>query len=381
MTRVRVGGAPWRRALGAGVVALCGCAGEPERKPEPRPAPAQPAPAPAPAPSETAAPPPQQQPRIYVITTKPFPEEVLSILPGDLVAVELANGGRAQGWVNTIRSRELAITAEGTRIITRLTPEAVTSVKVVYRPPRLITPGDGAGRGREAWLETNYVRQVVEGIPPETWVGLLGRNIPLVVSRQFTISGWDHVEIQGDRHLFASVETPTTFQPGDELKLAAVVRGVEKLKTREVQLGDVYLLLHKRGERVSLVCSTDPLHPSDLDRASLVKFLAEEPVTLTVYRPAAPVTYVKIARLGRNAARAYMQRVELIPERAVFRQLRAARDPSLEKHEGQVKAIHDALGLKPDDSLRNAPLVMEMRVPTLHGSLFLLPFRKEFGLD
>lgn len=366
----------------AGVLALCACAGDPEPKPEERrPAvAARPAPAPEPAqPAQPAQPPPQ--PKILVITTKPFPEEVLAVLPGDLVAVELANGGRAQGWVNTVRARELAITAEGTRIITRLTPEAVTSVKVVYRPPRLITPGEGAGRGRELWLEHNYVRQVIEGIPPETWSGLLGRNVPLLVARQFSVSGWDHIEEQGDRHQFAAVETPTTFQAGDELKLAALVRGIEKTKTRETQLGDVFVLLHRRGERVSVVYTTDAIHPSDLDRASLVRYLSEEPVTVIVYRPASPVSYVKIARLPRSSARAYMQRVELIPERAVFRQLRAARDPALERHEGQVKAIHDALGLKPDDSLRNAPLVMEMRVPTLHGSLFLLPFRKEFGLD
>lgn len=364
-----------------GTLLGAGCSGEPERRPEPRPAPAAPArPAEAPPPAQPAPAQPQQ-PRLLIVTAKPFPEEVMSILPGDLVDVVLANGGRATGWVNTIRPRELAITSEGTRIITRLTPETVTSVKVTYRPPRLISSGDGAARGPEAWLEPNYVRMVLEGMPQETWNGLLGRNVALKVVRQAALTGWDHLEAARDRHLFAAVETPTTLLPGDEVKLAAVVRGVERLRTGERLLGDVWVLLHRRGERCTLIFSTDPLHPSDLEREGLVRWLAEEPVTLVAYRPAPPVVYAKISRLTRKAALSYLQFVELIPERPVVRQMRAARDPGLEKIEAQVKKLHDALGLAPDDQLRNAPLVVELRMPTLQGGLFLLPFRKEVGLD
>lgn len=360
-------------------VSLLACASDPDPQERVAPAPARPAredPAPAP-----PAAPPSQQPRLLIVTAKPFPEEVMSILPGDLVEVTLQTGGRTSGWVTAIRPRELAITAEGTRIITRLTPEAVTSVKVTYRPPRLISSSDGPGRGREGWLPHNFVRLVLEGLPHETWGGLLGRNLPLTVRRQFSLASWDHLEQAADRHLFNAVETPTQLLPGDQLKLCAVVRGAERLKVGERQLGDVFVLLHKREERITHLFTTDAIHPSDLERQGLVTWLKQELVTLIVYRPAPPVTYAKIARVPRSAARAYMQRVELLPDRAVVRKMRAEGDPALPKVEAQVKALHDSLGLPPEDSLRDGPLVMEMRIPTLQGGLFVLPFRKEFGLD
>lgn len=371
----------------ASCAALVACSSDPEPRqgdPEapahtPAAQPAQPAPAEAPAAQPTA--PVEQQPRLLIVTAKPFPEEVMSILPGDLVEVTLQTGGRTSGWVTTLRPRELAITAEGTRIITRLTPEAVRSVKVTYRPPRLIS-SDGAGGGREGWLPHNYVRLVLEGLPQETWSGLLGRNVPLTVARQFSVATWDHLEQADERSLFAAVETPTTLQPGDQLKLAAVVRGAQKLRAgAERPIGDVFVLLLKREERITQLFTTDAIHPSDLERQDLVRYLKDEPVTVIVYRPQPPVVYAKIARVPRSAARAYMQRVELLPDRAVLRQWRAAKDPQVQKVEGRIKALHDALGLAPDDQLRNGPLVMEMRLPTLHGSLFILPFRKEFGLD
>lgn len=345
-----------------------------------------PAPAPAPPPATEAAPqtrPPEEPVRI-VITAKTFPRELIDKLKlDDLVEVVLAKGGTTQGNLKVLRATEIAVMVQGTSIITRLRPDDVRDVKVLFREDgRLdVTGADEPGNDQEKWLDRYAARPVLEGQPPDLWGRRFETNVALPVVRPFTLTTYTFVARKGQGACFAPSAHRTTLREGDLVKLVGFVDGLEQRPgSPDRVIGEVQLYLLKRGGQVQAVYSPDLLHPTNLDRSAVQRFLEQEPVTLAAYKVGQDRRYVRIVRVPAKTARTYMLHLERTPERTAVRGWRAQSNPGLAEAEKAVRALYKAVGLTSDSDLET-PVMFELRTTSATGGLRLLPFRKELGMD
>ncbi len=353
-----------RLALGLSLaVAGVGCqepAPQPAPEPaisDPEPAPAQPEPAPAqpePAPVEPTPveptpvePTPPAEATSIVITARTFPDELLDrVRLDDLVEVQLARGnGRARGHVKILRPTEIGILlSEGA--ITRLKPDEVKDVQVVFREERITAAAEAPRNDQEGWLDRFAARGILEGRAADLWTRRFDPNVVLPVVRPFTLTTYSSTGIKGGVATFAPSDHRTTVREGDLLKLVGVVDGLEPLPGGASRLlGEVQLYLLKRGGQVQAVYSPDRLHPSNLERAAVMRFLEREPVTLAAYRPGRDRQYVRIVRVPAKTARTYMLHLERTPERSALRAWRAQSNAGVAAAEKAVRSLYKAVGL------------------------------------
>lgn len=401
------------RALAAGaiaasaLVALPGCASDP---PPPEPAPATEAPPPgptqgtppatepelpqpAPRPFVGNRPPPaadgEQQPegprRVVVGTARTFPPEIMErVRLDDMVDIELVrSGGHARGVVKGLKPTEITVAMEGTQIITRLGPAEVRDVRVIFREQERIEavglddPRDAA----EGWTDRFADRAALDGSPPDLWSARFRDNIPLTVTRPFTLGAWAFAGRKAGTPTYTQSATRVALRENDQLKLVATSQGMESRPGGvDRPTGELFVYLVRRGAAVDLVVSSDALQPSNLDPTSVARWAKDEPVTLGAYRPGESRKWVRITRVPSRTARSWAGSLERTPERAAMRQWRATRHAELGSSEERVRKLYGALGLKAEADLEQ-PLVFELRIPTTTGGLRLLPFRKELGLD
>ena len=89
---------------------------------------------------------------------------------------------------------------------------------------------------------------------------------------------------------------------------------------------------------------------------------------------------MRILRVDAKLARAYMRAIERLPGRVAMRRMRAQRDPKLAKAESDVRGLYGRFGLNdPQDMV--LPLEIRTRVPALVGTLRLVDFEQQVGLD
>lgn len=370
------------------LLAFIGCASDPPPPPPPAATPPPPAQNGA-ARAGTRPGPGAQDPREVRVSRATFSPEVMELKEGDLVAVDLVTGS-TRGKVVGIKPRELALASEGTSIVTRLTPEEVREVRVLYRAPAamaftvVVSTQDDPRNDEEAWLDRYADLAVLGGAAPaELWSQRFARNVPLVVARPFTMPGLTFAAREKDRRYFVADAQPTPLQPEDQVKLVAISRGHRQVAGGEdVSLGEVYLYLVQRERRVTPLYSTGLMVPSNLDPASVRRFLEEEPVTLALARPGPPVDYRKVQRVPARVVRSYHDHLARIPARVEVRRLRArdSRDPELKKIEQRIEQLYRAVGFKEPQDLEH-PLLFEFRLPTGEGTLRMPLVRQEIALD
>ncbi|MCO5169169.1 MAG: hypothetical protein M9894_22730 [Planctomycetes bacterium] len=383
-----------RLVLGLSLALVAGCQEprpEPEQDPQeqadapPAPASEVPPPAPAaaqPAPAVEAA---DREPTRIVITSRSFPQELLDrIRLDDLVEVELARGGgRTRGAVKVLRPGELAVAVEGSQIVTRLKPEDVRDVRLLFRDDQRLdlTPAADEPRNeQEAWLERFAARPVFEGDPAELWARRFDANVALPVVRSFTLTTYAYAGARPGAALFALSPQRATLREGELLKLVGAVQGVEQRGGADRPLGEVQLYLVKRGAQVQALYSPDRLHASNLERAAVMRFLEREPVTLAACKVGRDRRYVRIVRVPAKTARTYMMHLERTPERTALRAWRAQSNPGLAAAEKSVRALYKAVGLTTDADLET-PVLFELHTTSATGGLRLLAFSKELGLE
>lgn len=374
-----------RVAIGLSLLFAAGCQDAPPPAPPP-PAEPEPVPPPAAAPAPEPAPPPRpEEPTRIVITARSFPQALLDkIKLDDLVEVELVRGGgRTRGLVKILRPGEIAVALEGTQIVTRLRPEDVKDVKLLFREDeRLDIAGyDEPRNAAEGWLDTFAPRPIVEGQPADLWSGRFEANVALPVVRSLTLTTYSFTGRKGPLSCFAASSHRTTLREGDLVKLVGTVDAVEQRPGAvDRLLGEVQLYLLKRGGQVQALFSPDLLHASDLDRAAVQRFLEQEPVTFAAYKEGQDRRYVRIVRVPAKTARTYMLHLERTPERSALRTWRAQNNAGVATAEKTVRALYKAVGLTTDTDLE-VPVVFELRTTSATGGLRLLRFRKELGID
>lgn len=391
---------PLRTTLALTLAALAlGCGGS-EKKRRPRPAAEEPPPAateqpapqaePKPATEPPPPPPPEGPVRIEPRRTpsaaqRTFGPDVLDrIRIDDHVDVTLGRG-RASGVVRGLSATEIVLAMEGSQIVARFSPNDVKEVKLVYRDPEQTRAPTVGGAGptsdEEGWLERFADRAILEGTPAELWEGRFKPNPALVVARPFTVGAWAAGSRKGGAPVFVPSSTRAQLREQDQVKLVGLCAGLEARPGGDRPLPEVNLYLVKRaaGGAVEPLYSTELLHPSDLDPASVQRFMDEQPVTLAVWHPG-EVRHIKIQRLTGRAARGWAGQLERTPERVALRAWRANKPAELAAAEARVKKILAAVGLT-TDAQHEKPVLFELRIPSSTGGVRLLPFRKELGLD
>jgi hypothetical protein len=322
------------------------------------------------------------RPRTVVIRSERFPEEVMALRANDIVDVDLARGGRARGRLRSLAADELTLSVEGTAILTRLAPKDVKAARLIYRAdtnrPKTVV-GDEPQNERETWLERFADREVFNGDATRLWRGRFRRNVTLTVARPFELAAASFAHASA-RHRFFVRGATASFERGDQLKLIGLSHGTEQVGASDVCMGNVYLLLRMREGNTRKLYLTEPLSPSNLERDGLVELLGTEPTTFVVSHPGAEEEVVKILRVDAKVSRAYLRRIERLPDRAAMRRMRARSSPELARAEADVLAIYQRFGLtEPQDTAR--PLLVRTRVPLIVGTLQLIPFERQFGLD
>lgn len=370
---------------------LVGCeSSPPPRRPTPQPtrtaAPPQASPSPA---EQTEIPTIRSSrsdtddgPRTVVIRSERFPPEIMALRANDLVEVELTRGGTARGRLRSLSADELTIAAQGSTILTRLEPRDVVSARVIYRAsirrPKDVV-GDEPKNERETWLEQFADREVFNGDARRLWLGRFRANTTLVVHRPFEVEAVAWAATTSTKTFFARTGR-ATFDVGDELKLVGVSQGVEQLGTTDQWLGEVNLLLRRRDGRVSKLYTPTALAPSNFERDGLATFLEAEPVTFVVSHPGEDEELVRILRVDAKLARAYMRAIERLPGRVAMRRMRAQSSRDLASAEAEVRSLYGRFGLNDPQDL-GLPLQIRTRVPMLVGTLRMVDFKQEVGLD
>lgn len=378
---------------------LCGCASDPAPAPQPapQPTPAAPAEPPAvtradPAPSPAAAQPKPPARRRATATVKisggSFGSDVRRFRKGDLIEAQLTRGRYLRGWVESIDSGQLIMEQEprprsGQRRI-RLRPGHVRELALLYRPLQVEGVGEDPSRGpltpEQSWLEQHAPDEIVGKHPLVLWNTRFLHNVPLVVSRPLTLNGLELEARKNQRTYFGSGSLPQALYAGDEVKLMGATAGYQRAPrgVPEPSLGRVYLYLIKRADTIWPVFSLDRLHPSDLQEASVKRFLEHEPVTLTVGRPGeAPLSVV---RKKADELRGYRARLDAIPEPQAMRRLRAKEDPSVPKAEAEIRAVYELFGLEAPDLEHRIEVRFELPA-AIEGNLRMLRYEREVGLD
>jgi len=376
-------------ALGAG----CGGGPEPVSDPEDRVI-TEPADAPEPAEADLPQEEDPEQPRTITIRDKrprpatdvsirmtSFGEDVMKLRIGDLIDVALRNGGTTRGTVRSVRPRELSLSSRSSTIMTRLTPEEVEGVQLLFREePRIAVTGDGPRDQRESWVPRWEDLEILGKDPTTLWSGRFAVNIPLIARRGFRIETCSYVKRSGMKAHFVADQGQTEVKTYDQIKLMGISHGAEQRGNQELCVGDLYLYLVRRGQTVRELYSLSKLHPSDFDPATLKRFLAQERTTMLVSNPG-DTKYLKVSRVTARTAKIYSRHLERTPDRSELRKLRAKGDAGLAAAEKQVRSVYKALGLDREADL-DKPLLVEVRVPsTAGGGIGLVTFEKEIGLD
>lgn len=381
-------------ALALATLAL-GCGGS-ERKEE---APAteasaateSPPPATEAPPKAAEAPPPPSQPvrieprRVPSSAPRTFAPELFErIRIDDHVDVTLARG-RATGVVKGLSQTELVLAMEGSQIVARFGPAEVKEVRLVYRDPEQtrapVVGGAGPTSDEEGWLERFADRPILEGISADLWDGRFKPDVPLVVARPFTIAAWAAGSRKSGVAVFVPSSTRVALREQDQIKFVGVCAALETRPGGDRPLAEVNLYLVKRaaGGAVEALYSTELIHPSDLEPASVQRFLDEQPVTLAAWHPG-EVRHVRIQRISGRAARSWAGALERTPQRTALRAWRANRPTELAAAEARVKKLFMSIGLTTEVQ-HEKPVLFELRIPSQTGGIRLLPFRKELGLD
>ncbi|RMG15460.1 MAG: hypothetical protein D6731_08335 [Planctomycetota bacterium] len=371
-----------RALLGAVAASLVACGGEPEPAPpeaEPTLVGAEAAPSASEAPGTE-----RRGPASVVIRARSFPKDVLALKAKDLVDVSLSGErGTVRGEVISVRPRELMLAIEGQGgAVTRFEPRDVEAVELLFRddPREYTVGGDAPLNEDETWLDRFADREILGKDPRTLWKGRFARNVPLLVVRPFKLNALSFVKRRGRKVFFLPSRTPAVFRVHDQVKLVGISLGTQRAPGgKDLNLGEVYLYLVRRGQSVFSVYSRERLQGRNFHPKSVERFLEREPVTLAVTRPGAS-TYLKIVRVRASVARQYSRYLEKTPDRPAIRRLRARRSPELAKAEQQVRAVYKAVDLTREEDL-DRPVVIEVRVPTVDAGIHLLPFRKELGLD
>lgn len=353
---------------------LLGC-GEPEPSPQPAPAPTV----------EQAPPAPAEPPvRDVVVGRGRFPAEVMQLQPGDMVEVNLTKGGRARGRVEALKPDQLALATEGTAVITRLAPPDVATVRLVHRP-QAIEYLDGSERPkdeRESWLPRFAGHLALEGDPDAMWTGRFAKSYPVIVNvdhelpQVFTPTG------RMGQKVLLTPAGPFALEPNDQLKLVAQIPAAERkgqLAGKELGLAQVWL--HRRGDLVGRIVTTEGLPIGPLDPETLNRLKEGEPSTLVVAHPGKPREVVRVVRAGLPSIKEWRTRLEKVPDRPGMRRLRAQRAPELPAAEKELRTIAKQWGAEGGVAL-GRPLVFELIYPSVvDGKLQLVTWTRELGLD
>ena len=385
------------------LLALSGCASDPP-PPEEAPPPVAKSTPPAPTRAKAAPRPQQGKPKPKASPSKKGPakrrgptatvrisggtfgSDVRRFRKGDLVEVQLARSRYLRGWLETLTSSQLSMEQEprprkGRRRI-RLKPSQVRELTLLYRPVGPAKPD--ATRtplsAEESWLEEHAPDAIIGKHALVLWNTRFLHNVPLVVKRPLTLNGLTIELRKISRTYFGAGSLPQALYAGDEVKVIGATPGYQRSPrgVPEPNLGRVYLYLVKRADTIWPVFSLDRLHPSDLDPASVKRYLDHEPMTLVVGRPGeAPLM---ISRRKASQLRSYRKRLDAIPEPQAMRRLRAKQDPSLAKTEAEIRKVYQLFELE-EPALEHRILV-RFEVPSaLEGNLRMLRYEREIGLD
>lgn len=307
-----------------------------------------------------------------------FARERKEFQRGDVVKVHLRRGGETKGTITAIGNKLLLLSHDA--IITRLTPREVTRVSLLYRPASKlgVIAGGGPRTPAESWLPRHVASQVLGRSATELWNGRYRKNIPLIVKREFRVVS----------HTFSRRSLKAYFKRGkrirlrqyDQLKWLGAVDGYRWRKGRSVALGKLYLYLLRRNQKVWHLHSPSPLKVVDLDPRSVRRYVDKELVTRVVSRPGEQGV-LSVKRITGRRARIARAHLERTPDRREMRRLRARSDEKqLARAEKQVRAMYAAMGLKKDTDL-DRPLAIELWVPKAEGTIDLVAYRREIGLD
>lgn len=389
------------------LLSLCGlsaCASDPPpADPAPTPAPAaSPAPAAKPVPRKGAKPAkrpakPAKRPAKSAKRAKrptatvrisggTFGSDVRRFRKGDLVEVQLARSRYLRGWLEKLTSSLLSMEQEprprkGRRRI-RLKPSQVRELTLLYRPvrPKKADATRGPLSAEESWLEEHAPDAIIGKHALVLWNTRFLHNVPLVVKRPLTLNGLSIRERKHSRTYFGAGSLPQSLYAGDEVKVIGATAGYQQSPrgVPEPSLGRVYLYLVKRADTIWPVFSLDRLHPSDLDRESVKRYLKHEPVTLVVRRPAeAPLLVI---RRKASELRSYRKQLEAIPEPEAMRRLRAKGDPGLAKAEAAIRKVYESFEL--EEPALEYRISVRFELPAaIEGNLRMLRYEREIGLD
>lgn len=375
MSRAARRGATVPHLLVTACLASAGCGGDPQPAPEERPPTAT---------AETPATPTPPPTRDVVITGKPkFPAAVMELQPGDLIEATLTKGGRARGRVEALKPEIMTLAAEGTSVLTRLTPPEVEQVRLVYRPPPL-TFLDGSEQPRdlrESWLPRFAGRAALDGVPEDQWRERFKDNIPLVVKAALELPVWTATGRMGDKVLLSQAPA-CALAPQDQLKLVATMSAAaRKGQIAGADLGRAQVWLHKRGLTVTRLITTQGLPTAVVEREQLDRLLEKDPGTFLASHPGTPPDVIKIARSPAQALLAWKKRLESLPDRAGMRRLRAQQPKQVEAAERDVRQVFAQLGAEAAAEL-GRPLVIELVLPQVQdGQLLIVSWSRELGLD
>lgn len=315
-----------------------------------------------------------------------FGSDVRRFRKGDLVEVQLARSRYLRGWVEKLTSSQLSMEQEprprkGRRRI-RLKPSQVRELTLLYRPVRPAKPDATRGplSAEESWLEEHAPDAIIGKHALVLWNTRFLHNEPLVVKRPLTLNGLSVELRKNTRTYFGAGSLPQALYAGDEVKVIGATPGYQRAPrgVPEPNLGRVYLYLVKRADTIWPVFSLDRLHPSDLDPASVKRYLGHEPMTLVVRRPGeAPLL---VSRRKASQLRAYRKRLDAIPEPQAMRRLRAKQDPSLPKIEAEIRKVYQLFELE-EPALEHR-ISVRFEVPAaIEGNLRMLRYEREIGLD
>ncbi|HBP20314.1 MAG TPA: hypothetical protein DEA08_21305 [Planctomycetes bacterium] len=373
---------------------LAACGGGPE--PAPAPAPRQQDPAP-PGPSEPSDPPtpavsngggkqPAKSPTI-TLTSRRFGSEIRRFEVGDVIEVLRSDGRYARGRVEKLSPHELVLSDDSGRSEdrARLRPSQVTKLELLYRPVPT-TPKTGGPAAplnpEETWLERYAPDQILGQEPHVLWNSRFLHNVPLIVERTFSLTALTYVERSRARTYFRRGGVPQSLYRGDEVKLVGSTLGYHTARRGEQEpcLGWVYLYLVKRSSTVWPLYSLDRIHPGDLSKESVQRFLSHEPVTLVVRRPGQLHPH-KVYRFKAERVRIYRKHLEATPEPAAIRRMRARRHDKLQHAEERVRNLYKAFGLREEGDLHRRLEVSFYLPAAVEGGLHLLRYRRVIGLD
>jgi hypothetical protein len=331
-----------------------------------------------------------QPPKVATITgrstdrveVKYFSKDVLDLKSGDIVSVKMRRGSM-RGTVSAVRPKMLTVMAAGSGILSRLTPGEVMGVKLLFRedPNATSVSGDIPLNEDEQWLDRFADRDILGKPALELWTGRYEKNVALVAKKSFKLDGLIYVKRRGTRVYFVPDDLLLEVKPRDQIKIVGLAKGYQKRADGSIKgLGEVFLLLVRRGRRVRAFQTKQRLRVADFTKGSVSRYMQREPVTLVVQHEGS-AKYLKIDRVKARVVATYKKHLKATPTREQIRKMRARTNEGLRKAEQQVRSMYEAVGLKEESDLDKA-IVITFRVPSDVGGQFeLVPYTCEIGLD